>query len=333
MLALDFLRSPGPSRPVYAVLGDDAYLRREALSAVVHGAIGAEGDDFSVSRYPGDSASLADVLDDVRTLPFLAKCRVAIVENADPFVTAHRKELEAYAEKPAKSGVLVLMVKTWPGNTKLAKIVEKMGLAIDCSAPKERELPAWLGSLAKILHDKKMDAEASALLLDLVGPEVGLLVSEVEKLATYVGTRDRISSDDVAKMVGSGRVQEIWGILDAAALGRGAEAVRSLDALIASGEAPIALLAAMTFSLRKVYHAGTLRRLRKDGREACREAGIFSGAVEKTLQQHAHLGPGRVDRLPEMLLKADLDLKGFSQLPPRVILENLLVGLAGPRQD
>jgi DNA polymerase-3 subunit delta len=55
--------------------------------------------------------------------------------------------------------------------------------------------------------------------------------------------------------------------------------------------------------------------------------------VEKTGKQHAHLGPRRVDRLPERLLRADLDLKGGSALDPRVVLELLMVELALPRAD
>ena len=52
-----------------------------------------------------------------------------------------------------------------------------------------------------------------------------------------------------------------------------------------------------------------------------------------TRQQHAHLGPTRVDRLPALLLQTDLDLKGSSTLPPRAVLERLVVELAIPRED
>jgi len=151
MLAMEFLRTPAdsPPKPIYAVFGDDAYLRRESLARIARAALGADADDLSVSRFAGESTALADVLDEVRTLPFLARARVAIVENADPFVTAHRRELEAFAERPAASGVLVLAVKSWPGNTKLAKQVEKVGLAVDCKTPGEKDLPRWLVGLAK----------------------------------------------------------------------------------------------------------------------------------------------------------------------------------------
>jgi DNA polymerase-3 subunit delta len=335
MHAFEFLRAPSKSgrRPIYAVSGDDAYLRDETLRTITRLALGGEADDLAVARFPGDQASLADVLDEVRTLPFLAKCRVVVVDGADPFVTSHRKELEAFAEKPPTSGVLVLSVKSWPGNTRLAKLVEKAGLAVDCKAPDERELPSWLVQLAKSQCGAKLDDDAARLLVELVGPEVGLLASEVEKLSVYVGERNLIRREDVARMVGAGRVETIWRTVDAATTGKAGEALADLDRLLGSGEPPIKLLAGMTFSLQKVHHAGQLRRARVDLKEACQRAGIYPGAAEKTGRQHAHLGPTRVARLPGLLLQADLDMKGDSPLQPRVILERLLVKLARERQD
>jgi DNA polymerase-3 subunit delta len=336
MHAIEFLRNAAklPSKSVYAVFGDDAFLRKETFEAIARGVFAGEvDDDLATRRFAGDHATLADVLDEVRTLPFFSRRRLAIVEGADPFVTAHRRELEAYVEQPSESGVLVLSVKAWPSSTRLAKLVDKAGLAVECKGPNERELHAWLAHLARTRFDATLEDDATRLLIELVGPEVGLLVSEVEKLSIYVGDRRKIRRDDVARMVGAGRIEKVWTVLDAATTGRGELALEYLDRLITSGEHPVGLLAAMSFSLLKVYHAGRLRRQRVDLREACRIAGIFPYAVEKTQQQHAHLGPSRVDRLPRLLLEADLDLKGSSMLEPRAVLERLLVRLSSARED
>jgi DNA polymerase-3 subunit delta len=291
MQALDFLRDPGAPKPIYAVFGDDAYLRHEAIGAIGRVALEGDSDDPAISRFAGDQTDLAEVLDEVRTLPFLARRRVAIVEDADPFVTKYRKDLEGYAERPTTSGTLVLSVKAWPGNTKLAKLVEKVGLAVECKTPPERELPAWAVGLARTRYGLRLESEAADLLLELVGPEVGLLAAEIDKLAIYIGERKQIRRDDVATMVGAGRVQQIWDVVDAATTGKGAKALADLDRLLTAGEHPVGLLAAMTRSLQKVHHAGQLRRVRVELREACRVAGIpsFSGAIDKVQRQHAHL--------------------------------------------
>src|SRR5262245_6360248 len=126
MHALDFLRNPSrvPVKPVYALHGDDAFLRKESLRTIMRSVFpGAEDDELATRRFAGDRATLADVLDELRTLPFFSKRRLAVVEDADAFVTAHRRELEAYAEDPSESGILVLSVKVLAPTTRLAKLV------------------------------------------------------------------------------------------------------------------------------------------------------------------------------------------------------------------
>lgn len=333
MHAMELLKSSAKviESTLIAVYGDDSFLRREALKALIRGLLGANDDELAITSFAGDRVSLADVLDELRTLPFLVKRRVVIVEDADPFVTAHRRELEALADGPKTPGSLILSVKTWPSNTKLAKAFAKTGLAVECKAPDERELPGWLIQTAKTRDSVTLREDAAKLLVELVGPEIGLLASEVEKLAVYVGDRKTIERADVAKMVGAGRVETIWRALDAATTGKAGEALEDFDRLMSSGEHPVGLLAAMTSSLRKVHHAGQLRRAKLSLFDACKAAGAFP--APRIGEQHAHLGPARVDRLPALLLQADLDLKGSSSLPPDTIIERLAVVLSKKRED
>jgi DNA polymerase-3 subunit delta len=159
-----------PIRPVYAVFGDDPYLIRESVRRIVRSVFPADEIEAAVSRFPGVDVPLASVLDEVRMLSFFTRKRIVIVEEADPFVTKYRKELEAYVEHPYESGILVLQVKQWPSSTRLAKLVEKLGVAINCSGPRESELVAWLIQHAATECDAQLDTDASRLLVELIGP-------------------------------------------------------------------------------------------------------------------------------------------------------------------
>lgn len=320
-----------PPRAVYAVHGEDPYLIRESIAAIGLAAC-PEGDSGALERVSGAEASLADVLDRLFTLPFFSKRRVVVVDEADPFVSKHRSELESYVERPSSTGVLVLQVKTWSASTRLAKAVERLGLAIQAASPRESDLPRWLARLAKDAG-AKIDLETARLVVELVGPEPGVLAGEIEKLVVHAGEGRSISRADVTAMVGAGRIETIWNILDAATTGQAALAIRELDLLLASGEVATPLLAAMSANLLRLHHAGFLRGQRVSLGEACQAAGIPSFAVDKARRQHAHLGPSRTDSLPALLLKADLDTKGGSVLDPRVILEILLAQIAAPRRD
>ena len=83
-------------------------------------------------------------------------------------------------------------------------------------------------------------------------------------------------------MVEAGRIETVWKVLDAATTGHAAEAIGDLDQLLASGEFPVRVLAALTTSLLKIHHAGRLRAFRMSLDEACRIAGIREFAVGNT---------------------------------------------------
>jgi DNA polymerase-3 subunit delta len=187
--------------------------------------------------------------------------------------------------------------------------------------------------MARTRFGVELPVDGARLVLELVGPEAGVLAAEVEKLAIYAGDSKHVERGDITKLVGGGRVETIWKALDAATTGEGRVALELLDNLLTAGEHPVGLLAAMSTSLLKIHYAGRLRAARLNIDEACRIAGISPKAVYQIRKQHAHLGPHRVDQLPGILLKADLDLKGGSLLDSRTILETLMVRLSQPRTD
>src|SRR4051794_39676691 len=129
MRAFEWLRdaSAHPLKPIYAVHGEDLYLRRQSTNAIIRCVLGDQADELAVSRFEGKATSPADVFDELRMLPFFSKRRVVIVDEADAFVTRYRKELEAHVASPSGAGVLILMLKSWPSNTKLFKLVEASG--------------------------------------------------------------------------------------------------------------------------------------------------------------------------------------------------------------
>src|SRR5690349_17053737 len=111
-------------QPVYVLHGDEDFLKRQVLAALRRLAFGEDGGEFGFSTHPGDKANLATILDELATLPFLTPRRLVVVENADPFVTRFRPALEKYVADPAETGTLVLDVKAWPANTRLAKLID-----------------------------------------------------------------------------------------------------------------------------------------------------------------------------------------------------------------
>src|SRR5262245_31692938 len=203
---------------LYALHGDEPFLKRHVIRAVRKRALGDEADEQSVSLYSGEKATFAEVFDDLDTVPFFDPKRVVLVENADPFVSKYRGELETKLKQLPETGVLILDVKTWASNTRLAKMIDNSA-SIVCKAPGSQYLGKWCSDWCGAQYQKQLPTPAASLLVDHVGPEMGLLDQEMQKLSVYVGARNKIEHEDVDKLVGNNRAADTWKIFDALAVG------------------------------------------------------------------------------------------------------------------
>jgi DNA polymerase III subunit delta len=337
--ALDFLANDAkyPAASVCAVHGDDAYLKSEVLSTLRRQWLGAGDEEFSLSTFAGREAPLRDVLDALATVSlFGTGRRMAVVEEADPFVTQYRDDLEEYVGQPIKNAVLVLEVKTWTSNTKLAKAVAASGLAIDCKSPTEPQIKSWLTKRAKAIHGVRLEAAAADALFELVPPELGILALEVEKLALVAGESRSIDVELVNQHTGGWRARTIWDMTDAAADGRAADALAQLDRVIASGERAHGLLPQMASSLRRFATATNLiEAAEADGRrlpvrDALAQAGVPPFKLGDAERQMRQIARPRAKLLTKWLLAADLAMKGHNSTDERARLEveRLIVKLA-----
>lgn len=335
-LALDYLASKAEqqARPVYVLFGEETFLIRLALKAI-RGTVLENDDGLAEHVFDGRQATLHAVLDELSTRAlFGGSQRLVIVEQADDFVSEHRAKLEHYTEHPRSSGVLALVITSFPSNTKLYKLTDKHGLAIDCRAPAAKGLPAWLIKWAKQQYGKTLEREAAELMVDLVGAELGLLDQELAKVAAWAGEQKELAASAIAELVGGWRTKTTWEMIDLAIEGQAAEALKQLDRLIDNGETPVGLLAQISFTLRRFGGAARLIvQADADGkkisvRDALDAAGVQGFFRTKAEQQLRKLGRGRAGELYRWLVKTDLDMKGDSPAPPRMVLEQLLVKIA-----
>jgi DNA polymerase III subunit delta len=323
---LTFLDRPR-IHPLYVVHGDEDLLRRLVIQAIRQTVLGGDEGDFSFSVHAGDKATFAAVVDELQTVPFLGERRLVVVENAEPFVTQYRAALEKLTGDLPSTGSLVLDVKSWTSTTRLAKMVEQAA-TIECKAPPAFRIPHWCIQWAAARYGKQLAPSAADLLVDLIGLEMALLDQELLKLALYVGDRKRIEEEDVDKLVGRSRAENIWKMFDAIGASNPGEALTLLDRLLDQGEDPIRMLAAFSMQLRRLAQAGRLAVLGHPLQVALEEAGVHKFGMKTAEKQLRHLGRDRAVQLYDWLLEADQGVKGGSQLPPRTVLERLVIRLA-----
>lgn len=234
-------RAKSSKPPIVVLYGDEPYQKSRALDEVLARLIPPEADralclaDYDGTR-PEDQGgpSWPAIHDDLRTLPFLAERRVVLVRDADKFISAARQKLEEYLDSPAPTATLILVCKTFPKTTRLYKAADGLGgELIECRKPSGRALTQFvLDEVAARV--KRIEPAAAARLVDRIGPEMGLLVGEIEKLVLYAADRATITGRDVDELVGLSREEKVFAVMDAAALGDAPQALSLWRQVLAS---------------------------------------------------------------------------------------------------
>ena len=202
------------------------------------------------------SATASEVLDELRTAPFLTDKRVVLIRAADDFVSDNRELLEKYFDNPCPTGRLVLTVKNWDSRTKLAKKLPKVGKLISIVQPKPWELPQRLIKYALDAHNKKLDRNAAELLVELAGDELARLYSEVDKLALFAGSEKVITAKHIETLIGHNRIFGAFAVIDAVIARNAGQAVGRLRAMFAEDKSTeYTVVGAFAYQLRRMFNA------------------------------------------------------------------------------
>ena len=192
----------GLTSPAYLLFAEDAYLLKEAgLMAREVVPPGERAFSFDIFDIDGidEIPPFEQILDVVNTLPFMGKRRVVVLENVQELAKKEIPALVSYLENPSPYSLLMLLHR---GNPKahwkeLMKRVKAIPLDI-----RPQEIPLWI---REKVRQKGLDITHDAIeyLIGVLGPDVGLLSSEVEKLA-LIG-KNHIDTQDIKSSVrGSG---------------------------------------------------------------------------------------------------------------------------------
>lgn len=245
--------TPTTPVPVYVVCGTDEFLKRQAVQRIVSAVLGEDSQHLALSPFDGPTAELADVLDELRTLPFLAERRLVVVRDADAFITKHRAALEHYLTEPSDWGVLLLVCRSFPANTRLAKLAARVGEVVRCEPLKGGAVQQWVAQRIRNAHGKGMEPAAIDSLINLVGEELERLDAELEKLALYVLDRPVVTVKDVEAVVGADRRQTIWAILDAIGTANVGHALELWERLLMTDrDAPYRAIGGLAWGVRQM---------------------------------------------------------------------------------
>jgi DNA polymerase-3 subunit delta len=245
--------------PIYVIAGKEESLVNEKCRQMLDELV--EPSERATGLFKADpkEVTAADILDELRTAPFLTDKRVVVIKGADDFVSQNRELLEKYFDKPCPTGIFILTVNSWPGNTRLAKKLSKVGKLISVAQPKTWQLPSRLMQYASDAYSKNLSKDTAELLVELVGDDLVRLYSEIDKLALFADSEKTITTGHVEKLIGHNRIFGAFAVIDKCLAGNASAAVERLRNMFASDRSTeFKVVGAFAFHFRRMFNAKVL---------------------------------------------------------------------------
>lgn len=150
---------------------------------------------------------------------------------------------------------------------------------------------------------------AVRLLRELIGENLWILSSELEKLSLYTGS-GQIGEEEVRALVGQAKDANIFSLVDAVALRQHATAAGLLRRSLEEGAAPAYILVMMARQFRFLLQALELNAAGRSQQEIGRALGLsVEWVLAKVLEQAQLYSHARLERLFPRLLETDLAIK------------------------
>ena len=231
---LEDVRS-GIFKCVYLLMGEEPYYPDVVCDAILENCLQDWEKDFNQIVCYGGEVDAETVITAARRFPMMAERQLVVVKEAQQMKSL--EDLALYCQQPLDSTVLVILMHGASADKRKAlyKSVSKTGVVLESPALRDYEVPKWIQEYYQSLG-LRIHPEASALLAESAGTDLGKIVVETQKLLKNLpeGVKE-ISAEDIEKNIGISRQYSIFELTKCLSY---RDAARALKIAAHIGEAP-----------------------------------------------------------------------------------------------
>ena len=325
--------------PLYAVVGEEAYFRDLALSLLRQalGRAGSQDTEPAASEGTpslmmncdvvyGDETDASEILCMADEVSFFSVKRMILVKWAEKLSARDGEALIPYFQQPNASTTLVFSATKLDGRMKWVQELKKRGTLVDCAPLYENQRAAWVAQQARECG-VKLETSGLELLKDQAAEGLYAARNELEKLGAFLKEGQPVGAQEVETVRGKPPGISVFDWSDAVAQGNHGQALEIVAKNLETGEAPLRMLGAFLWQLRRIWKVKVALDEGKEAGQAARLAGIPPFRAKDFVQQVQRWGEPQLHLAWDLFAKADSSLKGGHATAPKVILDDLVLQL------
>jgi DNA polymerase-3 subunit delta len=328
MTAAEFLKNVQSEsvEPLYLLTGEEAYLQRECLNALIAALLPDESlQMFNYSQRSVAAESLDAALCDANQFPMMAKRRLVVARDFDKVSDAEIEALKDYLRRPNPTTTLVFQTATLDKRRTVTTVLLKGCTQVECARLTDQQATQWAQHYAR-RRGYEFAPPALGQLIGLAGTELFTLSNEIEKLMTSVGSGGTITPDAIAALTVRSRQFDSFALSDAVVAGDAKQALRILHRLLDQGQEPVALVGLLAWAYRQMLMAADLMAVNAPRDEIARELRMPPSRLTNFLTAVRRKSESEIRRGITRLAEIDAAIKS-SQATPRLHLEIFLCDL------
>lgn len=312
----------GNIKKLYLIYGDEAYLRKQYKDMLKKAIVG--DDDMNFNYYEGKDINIKALIDQAETMPFFAEKRLIMVENSG-LLKAGGDELNDYLKEIPETTYFVIVESEADKRSKLFKTCSSVGVAVEMKTPDAMVLKKWINK-GFADNDKKITERDIEYLIETVGEDMVNIKNEINKLVSYVGDRQIVTSNDIDEICIRLVSNHVFDMVEAIGMRKLDKALELYYELLTLKEPPFRILSLIARQFNILLQTRELMLNNTPSKLIAEKIKVPPFFVNKYINQAREFDMPTLKKALEKCVQADEDIK-TGRMQDRLSVELLIVML------
>ncbi|MEH6408155.1 MAG: DNA polymerase III subunit delta [Leeuwenhoekiella sp.] len=192
----------GNIKPIYFLMGEESYYIDQLSDFIDKNVLTEEEKGFNQVVLYGRDVTIDDIVSQAKRYPMMAERQVVIVKEAQA-LSRDIDKLEAYAENPQPSTVLVICYKykKLDKRKKVYKQIAKNGIVFESKRLYENQVGDWI---RRVMSGKGyvVEPKAAHMLVEFLGTDLSKIYNELSKLMLVLPQGSNITPLAIEENIG-----------------------------------------------------------------------------------------------------------------------------------
>ncbi|MBU1006248.1 MAG: DNA polymerase III subunit delta [Candidatus Omnitrophica bacterium] len=295
--------------PAYLFLGEEDFLKEEAVEKLKSVFLDASAKDFNYSVFYGKDKDLdfRGMMDNLNTVPFLSKKRLVVLKDADSLLAAFKESVLLYLQNPKASSIFVIGSPAPKIKEGFLLKASKLAHLVYYNRLYGSGLDAWITNKAGA-SGKKIAIDAINAIKEALPNDLMVLSSSMDSIILYTGARDLITKRDVENIAGSSPSHTAFDLMGSIVKRDAGKALKIFSSLKRDKKKETELLGLLAWNARMLLRIKEFLKIKGTG-EMRKDLGLSPRMFDQMIRYATAFKKVQVLTLLDEIIRADKDIK------------------------